>query len=81
MTDVDLHGHVNNSVHWQAVEHVVAAAGPDPSRPLRARLEFREPLDLGDHLELETSGDGNRLDIAFVTPAGVKAVAVVEPLS
>lgn len=81
VTDVDLHGHVNNAVHWQAVEHVLAAAGPDPRSALRTRLEFREPLDLGEALELATSGDGNRLDIAFVTPAGVKAVAAVEQLS
>ena len=25
--DVDLHGHVNNAVHWQAVEHALIASG------------------------------------------------------
>ena len=29
-TDVDRHGHVNNAVHWQAVEHVLPSGGPDP---------------------------------------------------
>jgi acyl-ACP thioesterase len=79
-TDVDLHGHVNNAVHWQAVEDLLAAGGPDPHQPLRARLDYREALDLGDDLELAFRRDDGRIDVGFVTPAGVKAVASVEPL-
>jgi acyl-ACP thioesterase len=80
VTDVDLHGHVNNAVHWQAVEHVLQDGGPDVREPLRARLDYREALDLEDELELAFSLDAGRLDVGFVTPAGVKAVAAVEPL-
>jgi acyl-ACP thioesterase len=80
-TDVDLHGHVNNAVYWQAVEHVLLSAGPDLGRPLRARLDFREPLDLGDRVEVATTGDAHRLDIAFHTPARLNAVARVEALA
>jgi acyl-ACP thioesterase len=76
-TDVDLHGHVNNAVYWQAIEHLLLGAGPDPRQPLCARLEYREPLDLGDKVELATSGNAQRLDVAFVTPTRVKAVASV----
>ena len=47
MTDVDLHGHVNNAVHWQAVEDTL----PVTSR-LQAELDYRQPLDLEDELEL-----------------------------
>jgi pimeloyl-ACP methyl ester carboxylesterase len=47
-SDVDLHGHVNNTVYWQAIEHALHGAGPEPKRPLRARVDFRDPLDLGD---------------------------------
>jgi acyl-ACP thioesterase len=79
-TDVDLHGHVNNAVHWQAVEHLLAAGGPDPRQPLRARLDYREALDFEDELELAFRRDDARLDVGFVTLAGVKAVASVEPL-
>lgn len=76
-SDVDLHGHVNNTVYWQAVEHVLHEAGPEPGRPLSARLDFREPLDLGDRLELAVTGDDHRLDIGFVVDDRVKAVAAI----
>jgi acyl-ACP thioesterase len=80
VTDVDLHGHVNNAVYWQAVEHLLATTGPDPRRPLRARLDFREPLDFGDEVELTVNGDGHRLDVGFMTSTRLKAVASLEAL-
>jgi acyl-ACP thioesterase len=76
-TDVDLHGHVNNAVYWQAIEHVLVGLGPALERPLRARLEFREPLDLGDPLELVVSGDDDHVDVGFVADGRVKAVGDV----
>jgi acyl-ACP thioesterase len=79
-TDVDRHGHINNAVHWQAVEQQLDAGGPDPRAPLRARLDYREALDYEDELELAVGRDPGRVDIGFVTPAGVKAVASVEGL-
>ena len=79
-SDVDLHGHVNNTVYWQAIEHVLFAAGPEPARPLRARLDFREPLDLGNRLELAVTGDEHQLDIGFVVDRRIKAVAAIAGL-
>jgi acyl-ACP thioesterase len=79
-TDVDLHGHVNNTVHLQAVEHVLLSAGPDPRHPLRAHLDYLDPLDLGEELALAVSGAPGRLQVGFVASARVKALAVVEPL-
>jgi acyl-ACP thioesterase len=76
-SDVDLHGHVNNTVYWQAIEHVLLGAGPDLGRPLRARVDFREPLDLGDGLELAVTGDEHHLDIGFVVDGRIKAVAAI----
>ena len=75
--DVDLHGHVNNTVYWQAIEHVLVGLGPALVRPLRARLEFREPLDLGDPLELVVTGDDDHVDVGFVADGRVKAVGDV----
>jgi acyl-ACP thioesterase len=76
-SDVDLHGHVNNTVYWQAIEHVLLCAGPDPGRPLRARLEFREPLDLGDPLELAVTPNEHELDVGFVVNGHTRAVAAI----
>ena len=47
--DVDLHGHVNNAVYWQALEGVL---GADAATRLVAELDFRDPIDLADPLEL-----------------------------
>jgi acyl-ACP thioesterase len=77
-SDVDLHGHVNNTVYWQAIEHVLLDAGPELERPLRARLDFREPLDLGDRLELAVTGGRHHLDIGFVVDGRLKAVAAID---
>ena len=77
-TDVDLLGHVNNAAYWHAVEERLARGRPDPRRPLRARLDYRHPLDLGDDVELVEVGDEERLALAFSVGDVVNAVAVVE---
>jgi acyl-ACP thioesterase len=77
-SDVDLHGHVNNTVYWQAIEHVLLGAGPELEGPLRARVDFREPLDLGSALELAAAGDEHQLEIAFVADGRIKAVAAID---
>jgi acyl-ACP thioesterase len=76
-SDVDLHGHVNNAVYWEAIEHVLLGAGPELERPLHVRLDFREPLDLGDRLELAVTGNEHHLDVGFVVDGRIKAVAVI----
>ena len=67
-TDIDLHGHVNNAVHWQAVEHVLRTSGR-----VRAELDYRRPIDKGDEIELVTYGDC----VALIAGDDVKAVAKV----
>jgi acyl-ACP thioesterase len=77
-TDLDANGHVNNAVHWQAVEDWGARQGIDASSPYRAELDYRDPIDLDDNLELvsfERGGDVRCL--AFVVAGDVKAVASV----
>jgi acyl-ACP thioesterase len=68
-TDVDVHGHVNNAVHWQAVEHVLPVAGR-----LRAELDYRQPIDLTDETRLVTFDNC----VALLAGEDVKAVARVE---
>jgi acyl-ACP thioesterase len=74
--DVDLHGHVNNAVYWQAVEELLPARGVDPGQPLRAELDYRRPIDLGEQLELAVWGG----HVAFLAGGtAVRAVAAVAP--
>ncbi len=75
VSDIDLHGHVNNAVYWQAVEHVLPSTGIDPGRPLVAELDYREPIDLDDAIELVTSSAGGSLLAGFRAADGIRAVA------
>jgi acyl-ACP thioesterase len=76
VSDVDPNGHVNNAVHWQAVEHALALHGFDPARPLVAELDYRDPIDLGDAVELVASG-GDPLLAALRVGGATKAAARV----
>ncbi len=80
MLDVDLHGHVNNTVYWQAVEHVLPATGVDTRAPMRAELDYRHPIDLGKDVDLIAFDDGGRTAIGFVAADAVRAVARLGPL-
>jgi acyl-ACP thioesterase len=72
-SDVDLHGHVNNAVYWQAVEEVLPQLEVDPRGPFSAELDYRRPIDLGERVELVSFGN----TVAFVANgADVRAVAM-----
>ena len=79
-TDVDLHGHVNNAAYWQAVEERLAAGGLDPSRPIRALLDYRHPIDVGDDVALVEVASAERLELGFVVGSAVSAVARVSQI-
>jgi acyl-ACP thioesterase len=80
-TDVDLLSHVNNAAYWHAVEELLTGGEPDCHRPLRALLDHRHALDLGDEVELVEERRDGRLRVAFVVGGVAKAVAVVEASS
>jgi len=77
-TDVDLLGHVNNAAYWHAVEELLAEGEPDPHGPLRALLDHRHAIDLGDEVELVDEARDGRLRVAFVVGGVAKAVAGVK---
>ena len=79
-TDVDLHGHVNNAVHWQAVEDAARRADVDLAAPLAAELDYRDPIDLADRVELATSVADGEVSLGFCVGDTVRAVARVGPL-
>jgi acyl-ACP thioesterase len=78
-TDVDLHGHVNNAVFWQAVEDTVLRDGVDPRLPHAAELDYRDPVDLSDRVELASYATDGGLGLGFCVGASVRAVARVSP--
>jgi acyl-ACP thioesterase len=51
-TDIDQLGHVNNAAYWIAVEEHFELTSPH-----RAVLEYRQPLDLGDPVELQQANE------------------------
>jgi len=77
-SDVDLHGHVNNAVYWQAVEDALRDSSVEPSGPLVAELDYRDPVDLADGVELVVDGDGQALRVGFCVGESLRAVALVE---
>ena len=74
-TDVDLHGHVNNAAYWQAVEHRLASGRLELRQPLRASMDYGEPVDLGDDVALAETLDGDGYRVAFLVGERVKASA------
>jgi len=80
-TDLDAHGHVNNAVYWQAVEDWLTRERWDFAVPSRAELDYRDPLDLGDEVELAAFAAGaEQRCLAFTVGDRVRAVASIEPL-
>jgi acyl-ACP thioesterase len=80
-TDVDLHGHVNNAVYWQAVEELLPVLGVDPRQPVQAELDYRQPIDFGEDVGLVAFNDEGRKAVAFVADgAAVRAVARIGPI-
>jgi acyl-ACP thioesterase len=78
--DIDLHGHLNNAVYWQAVEDRLLATGPEPAQPLRALLDYRGPIDLADPVELVEVCREGRLDVWLTVGGECRAAARVEHL-
>jgi acyl-ACP thioesterase len=72
VTDVDRLGHVNNAAYWAPVEEVFA--GRLDGR-LRAVLEYRKPVDLGERVELAVDGD----HLWLVVDGDVRSAAWLDP--
>ncbi len=64
-------------MHWQAVEDALRDSSVDAYLPLVAELEYRDPLDLADDVELLVGGDGQALFVGFRVGEAMRAVARV----
>lgn len=78
--DIDLNGHVNNTVYWQAVEQFL----PDHTEllvgPYRAVLEYRGPVTAEQALRIRTEDRRTGLHLWFLTGENVSATGLVTPL-
>ena len=80
VTDVDVLGHVNNAAYWHAVEDCLPGTVLDLRAPLRARLDYRHPIDLDEDVVLAEHWNDLSYCVAFMASDSVKAVACVESL-
>ena len=76
-TDIDPHGHLNNAIYWQAVEHALAWGAFDVARPLMAELDYRQPVDAGDAIDLVSIVGEQEVIVGLRASDGVRAVARV----
>ena len=76
-TDIDPHGHLNNAIYWQAVEHSLVSGALDLARPLVAELDYREPIDADDEVELVTAVDERGVLVGLRGSGRLRAVARV----
>jgi acyl-ACP thioesterase len=82
LTDVDILGHVNNAAYWHAVEHRLAdGEAVDLRLPVRARLDYRHPIDLGEDVDLAEFSVEDGYAIGFLASGVVKAVASIGRLA
>ena len=79
-TDVDLHGHVNNAIYWQAVEEVLEGSRVDVREPLVTELDYRDPIDLSDPVELVTLAGEDGIGLGFHVGERLCAVARISRL-
>ena len=70
--DIDLAGHVNNSVHWAAVEDVLAGRA---DTPVAAELEYHRPILPGQRPSLVISHADGQTRVWLMDGAGRLASA------
>ncbi|MBU3064901.1 acyl-[acyl-carrier-protein] thioesterase [Nocardia sp. NEAU-G5] len=78
VADVDRYGHVNNAVHWAAVEEALARF-PDAQRaPYRVILEHAGPVMAGDDVQIRAWRDATGLCVQLEVDGGARTLARIE---
>jgi acyl-ACP thioesterase len=75
--DLDVLGHVNNAAYWEAIEEAAARHELSLAQPLEAVLEFRQPLDLSDEIELLFAQRENGFGVALAAAGETRAVTAL----
>ncbi|MDY7104569.1 MAG: thioesterase [Actinomycetota bacterium] len=79
VTDLDLMGHMNNAVYWEALEGELSRRR-DLRAPLRASVEHRAGAEAGQDLTVVAADDDAGARVWFVADGAVAASCVVGPL-
>jgi acyl-ACP thioesterase len=76
-SDLDLLGHLNNAAYWEALEEVAARKRFDLNGSFEALLEFRQPIDLEDDVELLNSPQADGFRLALSATGSVRALVAL----
>ncbi|MBO0852511.1 MAG: acyl-[acyl-carrier-protein] thioesterase [Nocardia sp.] len=80
VTDVDRLGHVNNAVHWEAVEEALAWFPDAPQPPYRVILEHAGPVMAGDEVLIRAWWSADALHVQLEVDGGARTLARIESL-
>ncbi|MFF0495155.1 acyl-[acyl-carrier-protein] thioesterase [Nocardia aobensis] len=80
VTDVDRYGHVNNAVHWGAVEEALARFPDASAPPYRVILEHAGPVLGADEVLIRARRDEVGLHVQLEVDGSARTLARIEPL-
>ena len=78
VTDVDRYGHVNNAVHWEAIEEALARYPESQTPPYRAILEHAGPVMAGDDVLIRAWRGDAALQVQFEVDGSARTLARIE---
>ncbi|WP_216900855.1 acyl-[acyl-carrier-protein] thioesterase [Nocardia alni] len=81
VTDVDHYGHVNNAVHWAAVEEALVRFADAQRPPYRVILEHAGPVMAGDDVSIRAWRDVTGLRVQLEVDGSARTLARIETLA
>lgn len=81
VTDVDRYGHVNNAVHWEAVEEALARFPAAAALPHRVILEHAGAVMAGDEVSIRAWQDDAALHVQLEVDGSARTLARIEPVA
>ncbi len=81
VTDVDRYGHVNNAVHWAAVEEALVRFADAQRPPYRVILEHAGPVMGGDDVSIRAWREAAGLRVQLEVDGSARTLARIETLA
>ncbi|MEU6559054.1 acyl-[acyl-carrier-protein] thioesterase [Nocardia nova] len=80
VTDVDRYGHVNNAVHWEAIEEACARFPGVTASPYRVILEHAGPVMGTDEVRIRAWPGAGALHVQLEVDGEARTLARIEPV-